>query len=60
MLSLSELKMETDQNFIQPVTLKPRVMQLTAAIIIALSKNPNPTKGIALWKNTRRKRQKYI
>jgi len=28
--------------------------ELTAAIIIALSKNPNPTKGNALWKNTRR------
>lgn len=27
---------------------------LTAAIIIALSKNPNPTKGNALWKNTKR------
>lgn len=28
--------------------------ELTAAIIIALSKNPNPTKGTALWKNTKR------
>lgn len=28
--------------------------KLTAAIIIALSKNPNPTKGNALWKNTKR------
>lgn len=36
--------------------------RLTATIIIALSKKPNPMKGIALWKNTEKHQntEKYI
>lgn len=28
------------------------VFKLTAAIMMALSRKPNPTKGMALWNNT--------